>query len=120
MLVAKGTNKNVSIDLRGYRESIETDSIPVLLVCKSRFSKAGSTWFAMHRPARIVLQSKNCPEKDCPFSMIVTKDEDFELIRKAGIARVVDITNPFPANERDRVLRCLGWMLKHGVAVIET
>lgn len=44
--------------------------------------------------------------------------ELIEVIRKAGTPRVADITAAFPVNEHDRILRCLGWMLKHGVAVM--
>ncbi|MFY9287413.1 MAG: glycosyltransferase family 4 protein [Alphaproteobacteria bacterium] len=45
--------------------------------------------------------------------------ELIELIRKAGTARVYDVTTAFPDNEQDRVLRCVGWMLKHGICVVE-
>jgi glycosyltransferase involved in cell wall biosynthesis len=40
-----------------------------------------------------------------------------EAIRKAGEPRIGDILAAFPATEHARVWRCLGWMLKHGVAV---
>jgi len=45
--------------------------------------------------------------------------ELIEVIRKAGTARVADVTAAFPVNEQDRILRCVGWMLKHGVAVVK-
>lgn len=40
-----------------------------------------------------------------------------EGIRSAGTVRLQDILAPFPAQEHARIWRCLGWMLKHGVAV---
>ncbi|MDR3449489.1 MAG: glycosyltransferase family 4 protein [Alphaproteobacteria bacterium] len=39
-------------------------------------------------------------------------------IREAGSARVADIFEPFPSSQRNRLQRCLGWMLKHGVCVM--
>jgi hypothetical protein len=39
-------------------------------------------------------------------------------IRRAGTAYVRDILAPFPSTEHDRILRCIGWMLKHGAARI--
>lgn len=44
--------------------------------------------------------------------------ELIEIIRKAGTARLQDITSAFPVNEQGRILRCVGWMLKHGIAVV--
>lgn len=38
-----------------------------------------------------------------------------EAIRRAGTPRVQDILAAFPAPEHERVLRCLGWILKHGI-----
>lgn len=46
-----------------------------------------------------------------------TMIELIEAIRNAGAAHIQDILNHFP-NGEDRVLRCIGWMLKHGVAVV--
>lgn len=45
--------------------------------------------------------------------------ELIEIIRKAGTPRLQDITSAFPAPEQDRILRCVGWMLKHGVAIVD-
>ncbi|HEU0118868.1 MAG TPA: glycosyltransferase family 4 protein [Alphaproteobacteria bacterium] len=42
--------------------------------------------------------------------------EMIELVRKAGSPRVQDIVSAFPPPEHDRILRCIGWMLKHGIA----
>jgi hypothetical protein len=41
-----------------------------------------------------------------------------DAIRKAEAPHVHDILAPFPASEHDRLWRCIGWMLKHGVAVV--
>lgn len=41
-----------------------------------------------------------------------------DAIRKAEAPRIVDILSPFPASQHDRLWRCIGWMLKHGVAVL--
>jgi glycosyltransferase involved in cell wall biosynthesis len=43
--------------------------------------------------------------------------EMVEAIRGGGAPRIADILAPFPPGDRDRVLRCLGWMLKHGICV---
>jgi starch synthase len=43
--------------------------------------------------------------------------EVIEAIRKAGTPRIADILAAFPVTEHDRIWRCLGWMLKHGVGV---
>src|SRR5262249_40437481 len=40
-----------------------------------------------------------------------------EAIRRAGAPFMRDILAPFPPAEHDRLWRCIGWMLKHGVAV---
>jgi hypothetical protein len=53
--------------------------------------------------------------------LLIPKDqmvELVELIRRAGSARIQDILAPFPANQYDRLRRCFGWMLKHGVCII--
>jgi hypothetical protein len=42
-----------------------------------------------------------------------------EAIRKAGTAHIKDVLAAFPAEEHPRIWRCIGWMLKHGVAVRE-
>ena len=47
-----------------------------------------------------------------------TMAELVEAIRKAGEPAVVDILATFPITQNERLLRCIGWMLKHGVAVI--
>lgn len=46
--------------------------------------------------------------------------ELIEIIRKAGSPSLQNITSAFPVHEQDRILRCVGWMLKHGVAVLGT
>ncbi len=45
--------------------------------------------------------------------------EMIEAIRGGAAPRIADILAPFPINDQARVLRCLGWMLKHGVCVAE-
>ena len=42
-----------------------------------------------------------------------------DIVRRAGKPRVQDILNAFPAPEHNRLLRCLGWMLKHGICIVE-
>jgi glycosyltransferase involved in cell wall biosynthesis len=42
-----------------------------------------------------------------------------ELIRKAGKLSVRNITGSFPTEQHNTLLRCIGWMLKHGVATME-
>ena len=37
-------------------------------------------------------------------------------IRKAEAPPVRDVLAPFPPNQHDRLWRCVGWMLKHGIA----
>jgi glycosyltransferase involved in cell wall biosynthesis len=39
-----------------------------------------------------------------------------ESIRKAGSPRIIDVLEVFPKPEHARIFRCMGWMLKHGVA----
>jgi len=54
--------------------------------------------------------------------LLVPKDSMLELIdaiRRANVAYVQDILIPFPATEHDRIWRCLGWMLKHGICTVE-
>lgn len=41
-----------------------------------------------------------------------------DVIRKAEAPFVRDILAPFPADQHDRIWRCVGWMLKYGVAVL--
>ncbi len=55
------------------------------------------------------------PELLLPQSMMM---ELIDAIRRAGSPRAHDILAPFPASEHDRLWRCIGWMLKHGVAVL--
>jgi len=55
-------------------------------------------------------------------SLLVPKDamlELVEIIRRAGTPSVYDITIAFPDGEQDRILRCIGWLLKHGVCALE-
>ncbi|MDX2027293.1 MAG: glycosyltransferase family 4 protein [Alphaproteobacteria bacterium] len=42
--------------------------------------------------------------------------ELIEGIRRAGTPQAQDILAALPAHEHDRIWRCLGWMLKHGIA----
>ena len=44
--------------------------------------------------------------------------ELIEIIRKAGTPSIADILAPFPATAHDKVYRCIGWMLKHGIATV--
>lgn len=55
------------------------------------------------------------PELLLPHSMMM---QLIDAIRSAGTPRAHDILAPFPVNEHDRLWRCIGWMLKHGVAEI--
>ncbi len=45
--------------------------------------------------------------------------ELLDIIRNAGSPSVGDIVLAFPNEEQDRILRCLGWMLKHGACTVE-
>jgi glycosyltransferase involved in cell wall biosynthesis len=56
------------------------------------------------------------PELLAPKETLI---ELIELIRKAGTPFIQDILEPFPNDEHNRLWRCLGWMLKFGIAVIE-
>jgi glycosyltransferase involved in cell wall biosynthesis len=52
--------------------------------------------------------------------LLVPRDDMMALIeavRAAGAPFMHDILAPFPATEHDRIWRCIGWMLKHGVGV---
>ena len=40
-----------------------------------------------------------------------------DIIRRAGKPQIEEITSAFPIAGQDRVLRCVGWMLKCGVAI---
>ncbi len=53
------------------------------------------------------------PELLLPHLMML---ELVEAIRKAEAPPVRDILAQFPASEHDRLWRCVGWMLKHGIA----
>lgn len=56
--------------------------------------------------------------------LLVEKESMIELveaIRRAPAAPFVqDILGTFPDSEQDRLLRCIGWMLKHGVCKVES
>jgi hypothetical protein len=39
-------------------------------------------------------------------------------IRKAVSPRIADVLSPFPPTAHAQILRCVGWMLKHGVATL--
>lgn len=41
-----------------------------------------------------------------------------EAIRKAEAPKIADILAPFPVSQHARLWRCIGWMLKHNVAVL--
>lgn len=43
-----------------------------------------------------------------------------EVVRNAGNVRVRDILAAYPADQHGRLWRCVGWMLKHGVAALLT
>lgn len=56
------------------------------------------------------------PDLLLPHSMMM---EFINAIRKAGAPpRAFDILAPFPTSEHSRLWRCIGWMLKHGIAVL--
>jgi glycosyltransferase involved in cell wall biosynthesis len=54
--------------------------------------------------------------------LLTPKDSLLELIaiiRRANAARIADILAAFPPDRHDILWRCFGWMLKHGVCVLE-
>lgn len=55
------------------------------------------------------------PDLIVPQAMMV---QMIDAIRAVDAARICDILSPYPAQQHDRLWRCLGWMLKHGVAVL--
>jgi len=55
-------------------------------------------------------------------AMILPKEqmrELIEVIRRAGMVRMQDVLAAFPVESHDMLWRCIGWMLKHGVCVME-
>jgi glycosyltransferase involved in cell wall biosynthesis len=74
---------------------------------------------ALDAPAidRLLQHDMNFPISELllPHTMMM---QLIDAIRNAGTPRAHDILAPFPVSEHDRLWRCIGWMLKHGVAVL--